>query len=456
MADTHEQPMTDDLEALAAKEESRVVELSRDGRMRAPHPEARALLRDRLRKAEVLPTGRGWAVLRALGPSAVDHDEHPDREVVAAGTIDERGLSLIDFIGFLASSYETGVLTASCGELERSVYLHRGDVVWASSTSMEDRLGALLVARGRITSEQLELVMHEGGGKRLGRLCVEHGFLSAHELWTMVQEQLTEIFDRLLATETGVWSFARVSEEALADSQIHLSTQGLLVDALRRLDELKVYRQRVRSADVLVQRVEGKDDISKLPKPERESGEAVLALLGSSTTIRTLMRLTGRGEFGVTRIVYHLVRAGLVEVVDDETGPIPRRTSMITQAANEVADIYALAFKEMVDGVARVQRAPALIKVTRDFLGDESSGQYASFYRSVRIAPDGAVDMPQLLKGAATAGLDVQQLSDALSELMFFMLFSATEILGRRRGDDLARRVKMIHGMLTSTVTETL
>lgn len=443
-----------------------VVELMPDGRLRAPVQATRELLRDRLRKAEVLRTGREWAVLRTLdvAPQKVAHDPESSREVVAAGMIGEGGLSLIDFIGFLANGLQTGVLTAMTGEVERSVYFFRGDVVWASSSAPADRLGEFLLQRGKITREQLTIAARDGE-RRIGRACVDRGFLAAHELYAVVQAQLTEIFDRTLATEHGTWAFSRVSSAQLADSQIHLSTQGLLVDALRRLDELQIYRQRIRTSDVLVQRV-GKgqrpqtptssgdtmDLIGQMDEQLRESANQLIRVLPGTATIQELMRLLGKGEFEVTRLVYHLLRRGLVEIVaENESGPIPRRVSTLSKTeANDVIGIYSMAIREMFSEVSRVGGTEQLAKAANAFLNDDSTN-YAHLLRACTLGHDGQLDENALIGTLQGLSLGAQELSDALSELLFFVLFQATEYLGRRRGDDLARRVKLILGMLSQT-----
>ena len=62
--------------------------------------------------------------------------------------------------------------------------------------------------------------------------------------------------------------------------------------------------------------------------------------------------------------------------------------------------------------------------------------------------PDGSLEEDSVLRGVVQGAVPAEALRDALSELLFFVLYQATELLGRRRGDDLARRVKMIHNML--------
>lgn len=439
------------------------LELLPDGRLRAPAPDTRELLRHRLRKAEVLRTGPRWAVLRTLDVPA-DAEETADhvREVIAAGTLGERGISLIDFIGFVANGQLTGVLSAATGDITRSVHFFRGDVVWASSTASQDRFGEFLLARGKLTREQLASAVRDGE-KRIGRACVERGFLSAHELYGLVQAQLTEIFDRMLSMDTGMWFFTRASQETLAASQIHLSTQGLLVDALRRLDEMQIYRQRVRTPNVVVQRLKGpkpgasgatgepstEDLVHQLDESVRASAAMLLKHLPGSATIVELMRVCGRGEFEVTRTVYHLLRRGIVELVPQlETGPIPRRLTAISKTeAHEVISIYSMAFREMFEEVARMGRATELQLAANAFLRDESSA-YAHLLRAASLAPDGTIDESAMHGALAELAISSQELSDALSELLFFVLFQATEFLGRRRGDDLARRVKLILGML--------
>jgi hypothetical protein len=444
--------ISDDLERLG--DDARLmVELTADGRLRAPAQATREILRERLKQAEVLPTGPGWAVFRTLGPMSALAKGRA-REIVAAGTISEAGLSLIDIIGFLAQAAATGAFTVATPEdVERSVFFYNGDVVWAASTSPEDRLGEFLLRRGKITREQLQVAIADGA-RKLGRACVERGYIAAHELWTMVQAQLTEIFDRMLHSESGMWFFSRLSSEVLAESQIHLSTQGLLVDALRRLDEMRVFRQKIRSADALVHRVRGlapeaeAEMVSRLDKEIRKNASILLTHLTKPLTIHEVMRVVGLGEYEATRLAFHLLRDKLIEVAQvSGSGPIPRRATLSHAEAHEVINVYSMALKEMYAEMKRAGQIHALSDSVLSFLRDPENAE-TDLLQHVALYPDGTIDEASLLAAATSAGIGVQEISDGLSELMFFVLFQATEYLGQRKGDDLARRVKLIHGML--------
>jgi hypothetical protein len=439
--------------------ETLIVELMSDGRLRAPRERTRQILRERLARAEVLNTGPGWAVFRTLNDSSPPHSRdhaEAERETVMTGTLGESSVALIDIIGFLASGLQTGALSVMSREVERTIYLLRGDVVWASSSSPEDQIGEFLVRRGKITRNQLASVT-QASPRRVGRACVERGFVAAHELWKLVQDQLREIFDRMLSSERGMWSFARVSEEALSESQVTMPTQGLLMDAVRRLDEMRLYREVIRSSGAIVRRLDVSMDakggaqarLGKLEPQERDLAMLVYAALPATATVQDLMHLLGKAEYEITRLVYHLHRARLVEISSEETGVAPRPIAGINRTqAQDVIVIYSMAIREIFDEMKRSNQADALHRSARGFIQNASS-EHAAVLRAVRILPEGTIDESGFLTAVQSLPITLQLLSDALSELLFFLLFEASEILGPKRRDDLARRVKVIHGMLS-------
>ncbi|MEL6189228.1 MAG: hypothetical protein AAFU79_31790, partial [Myxococcota bacterium] len=234
-----------------------------------------------------------------------------------------------------------------------------------------------------------------------------------------------------------------------------LPTQAILVDGLRRMDETQVYRQRVRDVDTMVKRRprwssdllgETRADLGSHSPDLPEAAETVLRALVGAASIRELMRRTGWSEFEVTRTVYHLLRADLVELVAR-----PRtesRSSLPTPSEpREIVSIYGLALAEIMDEIQRTSRAGELLEAVNDFL-EREGGAYRELLSELRLDPSGRIDAESLLVRYEMSGATPEQLIDALGELLFFALMRASEILGRRRGDDLARRVRLIHGML--------
>ncbi len=452
LASTGDLVLRDDNEPL-------IVELEGDGKIKAPRDRARQLLRARISRAELLPTGMGWAVMRTMGPTpppSLRERAEAEREVVMAGTLGEGAIALIDMIGFLAQGLQTGELTVTTDDVVRSVFLLRGDVVWASSSAPADSIGEILVQRGWMSKQVLaELVATDPA--RVGRLSVERGIVAAHELWGLVQQQLREIFEATLGAERGVWAFARASEESFAASQVILPTQGLLLDAMRRLDEMRLYREIVRSTATDLRKVEPPPDVraqtARLEENERELLSSVYRSLSGTTTVLGLMHASGRSEFEVTRAAYRLHQLGLVDVLEDRTmtgAGTPKRARPLAHAeAHQIAGIYSMALREIFGELGRTHAVTPLHDAVRAFLA-HAPPQHARILAGVRLSPDGSLDDKSLVASLSTQEITAQALAAGLNELLFFALFEASEALGPRRRDDLARRVKMIQSLLAS------
>jgi len=119
----------------------------------------------------------------------------------------EGSLALCDFPTLIQTLYAcrwTGTATLTLGGVGKSVFLEDGRLVFASSTSADDRLGELLLRRGRITLQQLtEAGTGLGPGKRLGAVLVEQGALTPKDLVRGVVEHTQEIIHSLFQWTEG-------------------------------------------------------------------------------------------------------------------------------------------------------------------------------------------------------------------------------------------------------------
>src|SRR5439155_20516762 len=122
----------------------------------------------------------------------------PDRRGAGGKSMKPQGsLAEHDFpelIHALSESRWTGLLTLTHMGVGRSVTVQEGRMVFAASTSTDDRLGELLLRQGRIGLRQYaDASAAVGPGKRLGAVLVEQGILTPKELVRGVVEQTQEI-----------------------------------------------------------------------------------------------------------------------------------------------------------------------------------------------------------------------------------------------------------------------
>lgn len=152
--------------------------------------------------------------------------------------ISEGRLVDTDVPTLVRSLYEagwTGLLTVTSAGIGKCVTVQDGRMVFASSSSSDDRLGEQLLCRGRITLRQfLDGSKAMRPGKRLGTLLVEAGALTPKELVRGVVEQTEEIIYSLFLLTEGQYRLQEgpPSPEAI---KLNLSTPDLIMEGIRRI-----------------------------------------------------------------------------------------------------------------------------------------------------------------------------------------------------------------------------
>ena len=122
----------------------------------------------------------------------------------------------------------SGLLTLNHMGVEKSMRVQGGRLVFASSSSRDDRLGELLLRKGRITLHQYVAAGRAiTKGKRLGAVLVEQGALDAKELVKAVVEQTQEIIYSAFQWTEGLYHLTEAADTS-ESIMLRLSTPDVL------------------------------------------------------------------------------------------------------------------------------------------------------------------------------------------------------------------------------------
>ena len=144
--------------------------------------------------------------------------------------------TFFDVLEILRLHKATGTIVCVHDRVEKSVCVKNGQVIFASSTDIQDRLGEVLVKAGKISRSQLEKVLQlhqkSAGLIKIGALFVENGYLTPKDLFNGLKLQVNQILHSVLTWNTGEYRF----EERLPDNVIPLviNIEDLLRDAKRQ------------------------------------------------------------------------------------------------------------------------------------------------------------------------------------------------------------------------------
>ena len=312
-----------------------------------------------------------------------------------------------------------------------------------------------MVRLGYVTRPQLEGVLNDTPPSRVGRALVEKNLMQAHDLWKCVTEQVSEIFHAMMLTKDG--AFVAIDEE-LDDKSVHnlnLSMQSLLMDSIRKIDEMAHFRKKIAHNKMYVAKKRASD--GKL-EPEEDQ---VLALLDGQKTVVELGQATRMSDFDITRVVYRLLEGGFASVALLPVASAPAEVPVPAAAPSapgkkaapvavgdeaKVLNVFNFIFREVRNEVARRGKLDDFLSSANAALTSGSLSP-SPILSGMQFQPDGSLAEAPVLKSfrqhSASLGSEpVATFKQALSDVMFFLLFQAGELLESRADEDLARRVK--------------
>ncbi|EPX62595.1 hypothetical protein D187_008783 [Cystobacter fuscus DSM 2262] len=404
----------------------------------------------------------------------------PTPRVVLSG--DASGFPLSDLIAFLSQSRWSGIVRVQAPSGERSVVMREGEVRGATSDVAADRLGEVLVRLGYVDRAQLEAVLREQPPSKIGRTLVERGLLQAHDLFRCVTHQVSEIFHSIVLCREGSFFLVDQPVEDKLGHNIQLSTQSLLMDSIRKIDELAHFRKRIPHSRLYVLR-KGPTFAKLEPDEDR-----VLGLVDGRRTLLELGQASRLSEFDVTKVVYGLLEGGFVSLSDKALGsPVPSMSGLPTVrprsimgipvvrpsstgipavrmsqsgiraitahqepppvvAVSEVVSVFNRIFREIATEVAKQGLAREFIASANAALSGQALSS-SPVLAGLSFAADGSLSETKLREAydqhrGSMGSEPVAAFRQALSDVMFFLLFQAGELLESRADEDLARRVK--------------
>jgi hypothetical protein len=353
------------------------------------------------------------------------------RTLRLAGEVRTPG-ALCDVVALIAQAGWGGELVVLEADRSRSIFFGSGQVLGATTTEPTEKLGEVLWRFGAITRDQLDEVVRtaEKNGKRVGETAIELEFVGPEELYRMMARQVEEVFYGAVHVSAAMFYLFDRFDDARLVRRHHLSTGQLLMEAARRMDELRFFREKVPSDAWIPQPV-----TALVKKPPQELVE-VLAQCDGRRSVAEIGRRIGQLEFEVTRAVFQLASAGFVTV----TAPRP-------EGVPAVVETYNRAIVEIHRACDETGTGAPLRQGLEQFA--TSTGVFVPLFAGAGPEEDGSVRADRVARNVATVAGDADGASDVwltqqLLEYAGFALFHAGSLLPREKEAQLNARVAEI------------
>jgi tetratricopeptide (TPR) repeat protein len=223
-----------------------------------------------------------------------------------------------DLIQALHQRHWTGTMALTHMGQVKSVMVHEGKLVFASSSSKDDRLGDLLLRRGRISLQQyLEASQEMGKGKRLGHILVQQGALEPADLVKVVVEHTQEVIYSVFQWVEG---FYRLKDGLDGEEKITLkmSTPDVILEGIRRIDAWSRIERGIGGIDARYERVEDWEKEAKHMSLTPETRAVLVEHEGVKSVREICQQASMLSDFELCRTVWAFRVIGVLRPVPPE------------------------------------------------------------------------------------------------------------------------------------------
>jgi hypothetical protein len=332
-----------------------------------------------------------------------------------AGTIGS--LSIAQVMNQIISGMRTGKLIVNAGGARRTVNFRDGQIVFATSSQVHERLGAMLLQLKMISPEELKQVLAEAKpGKRIGQVLTSSRRLSANQLYSAMTFLVREIVIALFELNEGAFLFLD-GPPSTDVVKLPDRTRRLVLEGMKRAEEIERLRRRL-PPDL---------NVESGPRPPPAGMERLVLAVGGGRELGELRDSFEGSDHSFLSSIDELLQAGsLVQRAER----ISSRQAVTDQVPSAL-DLYA----ELIQTICGVLKAAGRdLKDLQSFFSDPLPGMEEPF-AGVSLGDDGSINFDRLTAnmGGQTSALRRAKGYDALDSFVSYAMFSAKNALAPDR-----------------------
>jgi tetratricopeptide (TPR) repeat protein len=326
--------------------------------------------------------------------------------------------SLPDVIQLLFLGRRTGCLALADRHNFGTIYLDEGQITFATIVNRRDRLGDLLVRKGRISAEQLAQAIsaqEDDREHKLGEILVGLGTLSQTELEDYMRLQIEEAVYYLFTWTSGTFNFEAGVKPESEDFLVRISPEALLLEGARRVDEWSLIEKKIPSFDLIFS-VDQNHITQSAPTLSPEQ-QRLLPLVDGTRDVQHLIDESGLVEFEVGKALFGLITAGFAHRVGTSTAAGPKANdSRVDEHRNlGIAFYKASMLEEALREFRRVAELRPSDSIAPLFLGliAVRQARWDEAAEALRQASDAGVPKPAALHNLGFALEQLGRLDEA-------------------------------------------
>jgi len=252
-----------------------------------------------------------------------------------------KDFSITEIIQLIGQQLKTGVLRIRRGKDLVEIHFVDGMIVhvYSNYRGRKDLIGEILVKAELITQDQLDRVLkiQKESLKYLGEILVELQLLTKDDVLKVISTQIYETIYDLFWWDDGQFNFDLRLVESYKKIPFALSTEQVLLNILRMVDEWSEIEKKIYSPHLVFRKVlkleeksgEGLSSESYLKEKLTSEQELIYNLVDGTRTVQDIIDRSLLGKFNASEILVDLSGMTLIETAGLRAPGIIKKVSMV-------------------------------------------------------------------------------------------------------------------------------
>jgi hypothetical protein len=235
-----------------------------------------------------------------------------------------RDFSTTQLLNLISLARKTGTLTID-GREQAQMSFREGKLVYASLGESGSNLAQILQRAGKLSEEQSRIIQARAqgtGDKQLGHLLIQAGYVTQSDIIQSVRQHVLDIVYKLFTWVEGLFRFDANRLPPTDRITIPIDLESVIMEGSRRLKEWERLQEELPNLDISLRFTDRPD--ARLRNINLTVEEwRVVSFINPRNTVRQIAQANNLSEFQIRRIVYGMLQAGLVQVVQQPKPATP-------------------------------------------------------------------------------------------------------------------------------------
>lgn len=239
--------------------------------------------------------------------------------------------STTQLLNLINLARKTGTLAIDTRDAQARLCFKEGKLIYATLDGQGEPLAIVLHSSGKITKDQSNTIQSKSSvksDKELGVLLINAGYVSQADIVQSVRAYILNNIYPLFTWSEGTFRFESNVLPFEDRITIPIDLESVIMEGSRRLKEWERLQDELPNLDLALKFADRPDVQLRNINLNVQEWRAV-SFINPRNSIRQIAQYNNLSDFQIRKIVYGLLQAGLVELIQPE-GVVPKTAPSVT------------------------------------------------------------------------------------------------------------------------------